>query len=300
MKTSSFFNKSILCILLTGLCNAAIAQKVANVQQGNAWAPASVKVDGKITDWGTSLKAYNKTVRLWYTVANDDKNIYLAVESTDMDNNTKILAGGISFTVNTAGKKKDKDAFIVTFPLISRTGGGHGGRGRRGGGFGGQQDTPDTAAILAQQKQSLATAKEISALGFKDITDTLISIYNEYGIKAAANIDDKGNFVYELSIPLKMLEITADNQKEMAYDIKVNGLQLNVNMKNIMLGGGGGGGFAVAGGGGGGRNGGGGGGGGGFGGGSAFGGGRNNSDVDDLTSPTDFWGKYTMATNPGK
>ena len=288
MKKALFLTKAaVFAFLAVSICGSAFAQKNENVQVGNVFAPSAVKIDGKLNEWGNSLQAYNKTVKLWYTLANDDKNIYLAIKSTDFDNNNKILAGGISLTLNMAGKKKEKGAFAVTFPVVSRTG-SRGSRGRRGG-FG-QSDTPDTAAIVAQEKQTLATSKVINALGFNQITDTLVSIYNEYGIKAVANIDDKGVFVYELSIPLTLLGITSADQKEIAYNIKVNGLQLSTSS-------------GFGGGGGGGRNGGGGGGfggdgGGGFGGGggAGFGGGRDSSDASDLMSPTDFWGKYTLAT----
>lgn len=247
------------------------------------WAPQGLKIDGKLSEWGTVLQAYNKTVKLWYAIANDDKFLYLAIKSEDINYNPKILAGGISLTINTDGRKKDKGAYIVTFPVINRTGGSsRGGRGGRRGGFGQDQDKPDTSAIVAQQKQTLATGKEISAIGFKEITDTLISIYNEYGIKAAANIDEKGNYSAELAIPLGMLKIPA-GQKEIAYNIKVNGLQLNMmKMGNISIDGGGG--F-------GGRSG----GGGGFGGIS-----RDTPDSDDITIATDFWAKYALAVNTGK
>ncbi|WP_183574683.1 hypothetical protein HDF18_01025 [Mucilaginibacter sp. X5P1] len=287
MKKVLHISKSVALVILTCIYSNLRAQKIQSVQEGNLWAPSTVKIDGKLTEWGTTLQAYNKTVKLWYTIANDDKNIYLAIKSTDMDNNNKILAGGISFILNTAGKKKDKNAFNITYPMVSHTGGGgRGGRSRKG--FG-QQDTPDTASIIAQQKQTLATAKELSALGFKDITDTVISIYNEYSIKAVANIDDKEIFVYELSIPLKLLDIAPGDQKEIAYDIKVNGLQLGSNSISI-----GGGGTRISGGGGGF-----GGGFGGGGGGPTFGGGKS-LDVSDMMSPTDFWGKYTLATGATK
>jgi hypothetical protein len=315
MKSISFVNKSILCVVFTfGIYPAAIAQKVSNIQSGSIWAPADVKIDGNLAEWGPALQAHNKTTHVWYTVANDDKNIYLVIKSADADNNTKILAGGISFTVNTEGKKKDKNAYVVTYPVISRTGGGGRGGRRRGGFGGGDQDTPDSAAVIAQQKQTLATSKEISTLGFKEITDTLISIYNEYGIKAAANIDDKGNFVYEMSVPLSMLGLQNAGAKEIAYNIKVNGLQLTMGgFKNVSLGNGvsmtAGGGFG-GGGGGGGRGGGGGGRGGGdgsFGSSSLFGRNKGDSgssssggDMQDLTSPVDFWGKYTLAVSTGK
>jgi len=283
-KLSRIVAKLILTLVFMSVYTTLMAQKVQSVQEGSIWAPATVKIDGKLTEWGATLSAYNKNVKLWYTIANDDKNIYLAIKSTDLDNNNKILAGGISFTLNTDDKKKSKNAFIITFPIINRSGvrTGRGGGGiRRGGGFG-KDDTPDTAAIAAQQKQTLATSKEISAIGFAAITDTLISIYNEYSIKAVASVDNKGVLVYELAIPIKLLNIAAGSQKELAYNIKLNGLTLNVGM-NISAGN-----LSISGGGGGFGNGGGGGG---------FGGGRG-SDVSDMMSPTDFWGKYTLAIKP--
>lgn len=277
MKRSLYPLNAILFILVTGIFNTAIAQKINNVQQGSIAAPSGLKIDGKLTEWGPVLQAYNKSTKLWYTLANDDQGIYLAIKSTDAANINKILAGGISFTINTTGKKKDKDAFVITYPVVTKGSGRGMGRSRRG--FG-QQDAPDSAEVLAQHKQALAACKEISAIGFKDITDTLISIYNEYSIKAAADFDDKGDFVYELAIPFKMLQLSARNATEIAYQIKVNGMQM-----------GGGGGMARINSGGGGRNGGGGFGGGGFGGFS----GRGDSDADDMMTPTDFWGKYTLA-----
>jgi hypothetical protein len=81
------------------------------------------------------------------------------------------------------------------------------------------------------------------------------------------------------------------SDKEFAYNIKLNGLQLPG-----LDGPGGGGGFGGGGGGGGGRGPGGGGGGGrgpgGGGGGRGPGGG--NFDFQAMISPTDFWGKYTI------
>lgn len=275
MKSQAYPIKSILLILLSSIFHTAIAQKINNIQEGSINAPAAIKIDGKLTEWGANLQAYNKNTKLWYTMANDSQNIYLAIKSTDEVNIDKILAGGISFTINTSGKKKDKGAFVITYPVVTRESNRGMGRGRKG--FG-QQDAPDSAETLARHKQALADCKEISAIGFKDITDTLISIYNEYSIKAAANFDDKGNFTYELAIPFKMLQLTPGSSAEIAYQVKVNGIQLGVpGMIKI----GGGGNIRISGDGG------------GFGDFNR----RDNADADDMMSPTDFWGKYVLIKN---
>jgi len=310
----------VVLLILPGLKLLAQEGKLKSVQATSVWAPASVKVDGNLKEWDDTFQAYNKTTKIFYTLCNDDKYLYLVVKSIDIPNNAKIIAGGITLTINTEDKKKDKDAFTLTYPMIPRPtrgqrGAGGGGGGARGaGGFGGGRDrgaAPDSAAIAAQHKQTVEAAKEIKVLGFKDITDTLISIYNEFSIKASIGYDAIGNYDYELAVPLKLLNITPDNAKEFAYNIKVNGLQVPANFGGPNgpggggLGGAGGGGDAIAGGGaaggGGGAPGGGGGGRGGRGGGGGGGrppggGGAPGTPRDpEMYSPTDFWGKYTLA-----
>ncbi len=290
MKKNSLFT---ILFLLSGYQLFAQSH-LKDVQATSIWAPAGVKIDGRINEWEDSFQAYNKSTRLFYTISNNEKYLYLAVTSTDAGNNTKIAAGGITLTINTAGKKKDKNAYSLTYPVISRAGRGRGQRGSRSGAA--QTDAPDTAAINAAHRQFISSAKEIKVLGFKDMDDTLISIYNEYGIKVAIGYDTLGNYSYELAIPLKVLGISPDSIKEIAYNIKVNGLQVNMGgaFKGLAAGGdNGGGGF---GGGGGGFGGGGGGRRGGGAGGRNSGGASNNIDFADLTTPTDFWAKYTLAT----
>jgi hypothetical protein len=289
MKKLSLFS---VLLLLTGLKAAAQAH-LKDVQATSIWAPANVKIDGKINEWEDSFQAYNKSTKLFYTISNNDKYLYLAVTCTDATNNAKIVAGGITFTINTAGKKKDKDAFSLTFPLITRGRGRRGGGGGPGGQRGGRQPGApvDTAAVLAARKQLVDGSKEIKVLGFKDVEDTVISIYNEYGIKSAIGYDELGNYSYELAVPLKLLNISLADIKDIAYNVKVNGLQMNAGPPRGNNNGGGDG----APGGGGNPGGGGFGGGGGARGGGPPGGRTDNTDREDLTSPTDFWGKYTFA-----
>ena len=134
--------------------------------------------------------------------------------------------------------------------------------------------------MAAMQKTQLAQVKEIKISGFKNTADTLVSIYNEYGIKAFANIEKDNSFFYEMAIPLEALGLTKDNSKEFAYNIKLNGLQIP-GLDGGGFGGGGnrgggGGNFGPRGGGGGpGQRGGG-------------------IDFQALTSPTYFWGKYAL------
>jgi hypothetical protein len=294
------------CLIATSL-TVSQAQKLSDVQDVSVWA-SGVKVDGKHNEWENSFKATNKSTNLTYTLANDAKNLYLAIQSKDLTNNNKIMLGGITLTVNPSGKKSDKEIFKVIYPVINRQlgfggassssvtvsspSGGSGAttvvRGMPGGagGFGRFQDMSPAQRDSLQRaiaRTQLASAKEIKVFGFKDIPDSLISIYNEYSIKTLASISDESVFMYELSIPLELLEMSADNPKEFSYNIKLNGLQINF------------GGFS-----GGGRPGGGGGEGAPMvrvevaGGGGGMGGGMGGFNFQDLITPTDFWGKYIL------
>ena len=285
------------CFMVSSL-TVTQAQKLSDVQDVSVWASA-VKVDGKHNEWENNFKAMNKSTNLTYTLANDAKNLYLAIQSKDVTNNSKILLGGISLTVNPSGKKNDKEGFKVIYPVVARrrpggapgAGGGattgvrvQGGPG--GGGFGRFQDMSPMQRDSMQRaiaRTQLGGAKEIKVFGFKDIPDSLISIYNEYSIKTIASISDEGVFMYELSIPLELLEMSADKPKEFSYNIKLNGLQINFGgfAGGARPGGGGGEGapmVRVEGGGGGGE----------------MGGGMGGFNFQDLITPTDFWGKYIL------
>lgn len=292
MKT--VFLKITLCTaLFAGPGTIAQAQKVNELQEVSIFAPHTIKVDGKNFEWNDTDFSSNKRTSLSYIISNDEKNLYLIVKSTDVANNSKIMAGGITFSVNPDGKKKEKESITLTYPVIAHVPRGQGGGGgRRAMGMsmvmgGGPQDAKQRDSFMvARQKTQLATAKEIKIKGFKNTADTLVSIYNEYGIKAFASIDKENAFFYEVAIPLEALGLSVESPKEFAYNIRLNGLQLP-GFEGGFGGGGGGGGRGGFGGGG---NFGG--GGGGFGGG---GGGRGGMDFQAMLSPTDFWGKYTLA-----
>ncbi|RZL47647.1 MAG: hypothetical protein EOP00_11385 [Pedobacter sp.] len=278
--------KYYLILLCLFISNHIFAQKLNDIQNISLIAPNGIKIDGKSIEWNDLYAADNKRTELFYTMANDDKNLYLVMKSASNTNTNKIMLGGITFTINAQGKKREKEGVSITYPLINRSNRNQSGRAGQGqnrqgmqGGFQNrnQQNNPQRDSIaLVNKKAQLATVREIKVAGFKNITDTLISIYNEFGIKAVANIDQKGNYIYEVAIPLNMIEFT--EKKDFVYQIKVNG------MSNMNFGGNGGG------------NGGFGGGGGNFGGGARLNGGNGGgNNTQDLMSPTDFWGKYTLA-----
>jgi hypothetical protein len=74
------------------------AQKLPNVQTISLRAPAGVKIDGKTKEWNNRFQCYNHATSLFYTIANDDENLYLVIKAIDRDICKKIIGGGITLT----------------------------------------------------------------------------------------------------------------------------------------------------------------------------------------------------------
>jgi len=220
-------------LLLAGINLSAQAQK--NVQENPVWAPDNTKVDGRLNEWNDNFQALNKATQVYYTLANDDKNLYLVIKSANQNSANKIVAGGLNLTINAAGKKSDKDGTIITFPTsnIASLSNMVTPAVRQPGDVG--RPTIDTELVAAVHKAAIDAAKEIKISGIKEITDSVISVYNQYGIKATINYDAKGNLLYELAVPLKYLHL-ADGAA-FSYNLKVNGIGGNNNIPVGGLGG---------------------------------------------------------------
>jgi hypothetical protein len=220
-------NKLILAAVLLILPIGIIAQSLPTKQQISLYAPRDIKIDGKSLEWPAGLQAYNHATNLFYTIANDDTNLYLIFKATDKDIIDKIIRGGILLTIKQSNKKKDINAVSITFPLFDR------------------HDAPNinlmakpdlTKDTLINRKridsftyvlnkELLNRLKFIKVVGVTRLPDSLISIYNEYGIKALAQFDARLAYTYELAFPLKDLPKSILTEKMFSYNVKINGLK---------------------------------------------------------------------------
>lgn len=212
MKTSPFFLFSIflLCSSLLQI-NPLAAQTKGDDFTINQWVEKSLNIDGKLDDWGDSLKNYNENTRFSYSIKNNGDMLYLAIKSQDKKNLNRILTRGISFSVNTEGKKKTGETVI--FPILDR---------------GVQLNKLTDVKIAGQtknrQEQILTKITQIRVNGFADILDGPISMQNTYGISAAANFDDHEQMTVEIAIPFHLLKIT-DTQNPILCLIEINGIK---------------------------------------------------------------------------
>jgi len=208
----------------------AIAQNLTKIQKVSLRIPDNTKIDGTAAEWDNKFQCYNNATSLFYTIANDDENLYLIIRAVQPRIILKILNVGVTFTAKE--NKNAKNNLSITYPLI------------------GLQDGQSITANLgikpldimpgkrpavipiftSGKSDSLvnvanklleAKAKEIKIQGIEEIPDSLISIYNEQRIKVAVKFDREGFLTYELIIPLKYFGVSTENFKKFNYSIKL-------------------------------------------------------------------------------
>ncbi len=209
--------KKLLFLIVASSTICAYAQKLPNVQQVSLRAPANIKVDGKIAEWGDKLQAYNGFTHIYYTIANDDKNLYLAIQAPDPKIISKIMFGGVALAINKSGEKKLKDAATITYPYFES--------GKNNMVYVKFDDTKamsDSFAV-ANNRNFAAKAKLIMVAGIKEI-DAPISIYNLKGINAVSLFDSNMVYTYELAINLELLGLSTNQPEKIAYNIELRGL----------------------------------------------------------------------------
>ncbi len=206
----------IMCVGLS-----ANAQKLPNVQTAGVYAPANIKVDGKLTEWNP-LEAYNKNTSLYYTMANNSDNIYLAIRTTDFVAMDKLLGGGLSLTIT--GRN---GAIAFTTPLTSGTNRGNISKAVR------SSDVMTDSLANKLNKELATSSKEAAIKGIPAIIDPTISVYNEYGIKVSGYVDKDKAYTCEVAIPLKYITPVLGGVADFKYNIMVNGVQINMVTRNI-------------------------------------------------------------------
>jgi hypothetical protein len=262
-------NLILSLLILTSICESSIlkAQKLPTEQMGSVTLPPEFKIDGLANEWNDKFQAYSKNTETNYTVANNSQYLYLAVQATDPLIIKKIIGGGITFTVNTSGRRVDKFPYSVTFPIIPNY--------RQifvftsfvdMGLYANQKKSKDSVINVVNNKIT-TVAKEIKVKGFKTIIDTLIAVYNETGIKSATQVNKSGALTCEFLVPIKLLGIAPNSGKMVFYNVMVNGVtsiqQSNpasgVTVRSVPN--------ALSG---------------------------NSSNINTVQYPTDFWGSYTV------
>jgi hypothetical protein len=198
---------SAFSIILCGL--SAKAQDV----EENIRMVKPFKADGLSNEWNEPLNQYNDATKLAFALANDDKNLYIIIESLDPQTTFSVLRGGITLNINTEGKKKD--GIKLTFPLMERPPMPKEGEEHR-------EHAPLSPDKDNEIHDPAAMNKSIRVSGFKNIPDGELPAMNQDGIETGMSIHPNRDLIYELSIPLAQLQVGLDLKKPLVYNIKIN------------------------------------------------------------------------------
>jgi hypothetical protein len=235
----NYLKPYLFTALLLGITLNVTAQKLPSEQKGAIYAPANVKTDGKPTEWAGKFQAYNSATLLTYVMANDEENLYLTIQADPTHGIGKIFYGGISLVIKSHKDKKIKPV-KMTYPLVTLNE-------RTEIVLPLRDKNNNTDSVVAVVNQWLGkSAKKIAIEGFTDITDPDVSIYNEFGLKAAVLTDNTRTMTFEYCLPLKYIKHLLDENSAFDYSIIVNGEKLpqgTIVVGGSSLSGGGGGGL---------------------------------------------------------
>lgn len=204
-------------LLVLGSIVRIQAQKLPNIQQNSLRAPRNINIDGKKAEWG-SFQAYNHATDVFYSIANDDQNLYLIIQTDDPSVLLKVFSSGISWSLKRS--EYDKTPVNITYPVLPHTPYMHL--------ISKKNDLDDTSAktvslwVQSNNKMLNDSCKFIRVDGVSGL-DTLISIFNRDGVKAKGLFNSKKAYVCEFSIRLDLLKISEGHDTKLNYEIRING-----------------------------------------------------------------------------
>jgi hypothetical protein len=202
-------------LFAVNVCSAQSDKTIGTLQPP----PPKIAIDGDAKEWGDSLRYYNTEHKINYSIANTKDTLYLAVRTNDRSQQTRILKAGLTFTIDTKGKKKE--AYSITFPLS--TGGSVPVTNLKG-----NDVTPGDVTQQERDelmRERITTLRGIKATGFKDIEDEMMTTSNTYGFQAAVNYDENGYLVCEAAIPMSFFHADDATKNEWSFNVRINGLQ---------------------------------------------------------------------------
>lgn len=223
-----------LILLMAGTLNS-YAQKLPDVQQASLRAPANIKIDGKATEWGNKFQAYNTAGSLFYTISNDNKNLYVVINTEDDITLYKITNKGIKLSFNTLGKN-DKNAFTIIYPVFDKKNKPYinfNNKPRADKNDPGSVKSADSVMRNANKRVN-DRSKFIQVGGIPGI-DQQLSIDNDKGITVAQAFDNGLNYTYELSIPLSLIGLNIDNPIKLYYNIIIEGVVYGDNERTVEI-----------------------------------------------------------------
>lgn len=213
--------KTLLIVALgTTYVVSAAAQTGDKIQTKSVWGATYKRAD---LDKTPKFEAYNPATETFYTLSNDNDNLYLAIQARTPIIIEKAIKGGIVFTISqTKNTDNDDSKLVVKYPLMSRD------EYRNLKTSVKPQATDEIEKnveiknfVTDENKKINSAAKTIRLTASKAKTDTL-SIYNEKGIQVMSFLDYNLHYNYQLTFPLSYLSAFS-NKSNFFYNVALPG-----------------------------------------------------------------------------
>ena len=166
----------------------------------NAWQDSTVVIDGLDEDWKGVMR-FNSDAKIMYGLSNDDKNLYIKIKVDDEIVQKKILLTGLTFWMDTVGKKKKQ--FSITCPvkrdpqMVSQN--------RANRQQSGQTNSAEVYKELINSKFNSGIV-DMEVSGFKRYPGVVVlNNKNDNGINVVLHINSSNEMIWEALIPLKMI-----------------------------------------------------------------------------------------------
>jgi hypothetical protein len=208
---------SVLAISCGSSKTAADNSQAANKNSsGNNYVThqLSPTIDGQVGEWADSLFTFDNNAKIRYAVANDAKNIYVAIISLDRLQQMKMTNGGTEIWIDS--KVKKNKSIGVKYPI----GGEEMKMPERGSG----QQQPNPEQMKAEMRAKML---RMELAGFKPDFNGSQSIFSNSQVIPVIDWNKNGDMVYEIAIPFSALvNEEASNIKDISVGIIIKGMQM--------------------------------------------------------------------------
>jgi hypothetical protein len=193
MRTSlTYIPVSVLTICIITACSSSKSSQQSGMTESAHWQRDSTVIDGSDSGWTKPLAYHDEKQDLFYSVSNDDRNLYITASTKNDATIIRILRGGMTLYINAHGTKDEYGAAGISFPT--------------GNSVPKSDNLLNNRPGLEQDKNiALRGVEDYSLFGFRTIRAPETFAYeqpNSEGVEVAINMSSSKELIYEAKIPL--------------------------------------------------------------------------------------------------
>lgn len=174
-------------------------------------------IDGNLNEWPEKLEKSYSAQDLHYELAQDGTHIYIAVRVSDYERQIQALTRGLLFMINAEGRKREGPTVI--FPVLDRIG------------FRAMMNPDEGEERMEIRQAALESLRSIQVRSLVQIPDGPIAMENDFGIAAAARLDEQDNLCVEMRMPLDLWGTPSQlSGQTLAYQLKINDAAVRTSM----------------------------------------------------------------------